>query len=133
VLTNDTVRYLPLADQFIVLEAGGNVQQIGTFDELSHCDGYVQNLGLDKETTAEPEIENTTQTLQKPPPLVDVLAKAEAKQNGPISAAKDTGIYHFYASSIGLWRISVLLGAAVLLAFSTKFPRQSQPVLFLQV
>ena len=120
--TDDIVRHLPLADQIIVLEAGGRIQQIGPFDELSHCEGYVQNLELARTSKTDPEIEDVAQVLRKPSP-VNVIGKAELKPNPPNAAIKATGIYHFYVASIGWWRSLVLLNAAVILAFGTKFPR----------
>lgn len=124
------MRHLPLADRIVVLGVGGNVQQIGTFAELSHCDGYVHDLALLKTAKAEPEIEKSTQTLRKPPP-VNLNARAEGKGNMSDSGTKDVGTYRFYSFSIGWWRIFILLSAAVLLAFGTKFPRQFKPFVFL--
>ena len=124
------MRHLPLADQIIVLGVGGNVQQIGTFAELSNCDGYVHDLALSKTAKVEPEIEEGAPTLRKPSP-VNANATTQGKEKMLNSGTTGAGIYRFYSFSIGWWRILVLVSAAILLAFGSKFPRQFKPFVFL--
>lgn len=129
----EAARHLPLADQIVVVE-GGILTQIGDFQMLKNCEGYVRDLlvqQLDRHLQSENSIvqrsiEGSPAMKIQPSHLKDTsptkipIAKNKGVQ---VVGSRDKSTYSFFFRPIGVLRLAVLLTAVIFLAFSTRFQR----------
>ncbi|KAI0194204.1 putative ABC transporter [Astrocystis sublimbata] len=113
VLVTHTTKFLPHADEIVVLEEGRVVER-GTFSQLASRNGYVSSLKVEEPTQA---------GLPQPPAAVvqpnnALLDDLEETMN---SQTSDWAVYKYYFRSIGWLSGLSLLISAVLYAFGVKF------------
>lgn len=122
-LTARLARYLPCADQIVVL-VDGHLTQIGSFDDLNEQEGYVHSLSIQQTCTKierpyswdkEDNKKNTSTVLSK---------KATEKHAERLVGTRDKSVYTFYLRPIGILKCMVLLFAVITLAFATRFQRK---------
>lgn len=129
-LTLHTARYLPSANQIIVLE-DGHLAQIGSFENLSEQEGYVQSLMIQQQRT---EIKNIT-PLGKESSRMGIknapFQRNPEKQAKRLVGTRDKSVYQFYLRPIGVLRCVVLLFAVIALAVATRFQRKCTRLLII--
>ena len=132
--TLQIARWLPAADQLIILSEDGTVAQCGTFDELSAVDGYLKGLQV-SETANGVEDDNSISPLAGKEDVNDI--KMEAKAPAQQTSAKTTynrgaaakGNLVFYLGSMGiipitLFCVLVVVQVACRTVQRTLFPLQ---------
>ncbi|KAF4436891.1 ABC transporter [Fusarium austroafricanum] len=125
ILCTHAVRYLPLADYIIALEADGTVNEQGTFEKLLQSGKYVQSLGVSKTdggfgtgdtTPVEEEIVAAMMPMAARPmaPITDL--ETEARATG------DAKVYRHYFRSVNGWASLTCLLSGIFYAVGRNFP-----------
>lgn len=137
VLATHAVHRLASADQIVVLDQSGQVVQVGTFEDLGSCDGYVRKImadtpdhggergqdGLQVESSVE-VVGDRPQAL--PAAEAEVIVAPSASAAGkPIKEkqASESAVLVYYYQSIGWYRALLFLLLTLACVFCTKFPQ----------
>lgn len=123
-------RHLPLADQIVVLDKSGSLTQIGDFQKLNSCEGYVRDLQVQQSSpdATPPSTSKTPSSTSAKSPNPQTKEVSQAKkpviQGKKSIGTRDKATYRFYFGPIGVLRTLVLAFAVVSLAFATRFQRK---------
>jgi ATP-binding cassette subfamily C (CFTR/MRP) protein 1 len=113
-------KFLPAADQIIILEKMGKVEQ-GTFHSLSKTSTYLQKAisVLSSPRTSTPDAINSainSATIPTAP------SRAAEKFFGPSRQQGDSKIYKYYFKAVGTRNSMILFVFGICLGFSSAFP-----------
>jgi len=118
------VRYLPLADNIIVLDPSGDISEQGSFAYLRQKDGFVSRIILHPELLEHSQSERSSEATRKGPLVPKSLQGPTANDVADRTRRiGDASVYKYYLAAIG-WKLG--LWSVVLLALYTvtlKFPR----------
>lgn len=123
ILCTHAVRYLPLADHIIALQADGTVSEQGTFGELLQTGNYVQSLGVSttegfgtgaSALVEEPVAAMVPRAARPASPTADLEAKSRA--------TGDSKVYRHYFRNINPWVTFTCLLTGILYAVGRNFP-----------
>lgn len=124
ILVTHAVHRLASADQIAVLGQSGQVVQVGTYDELGSCDGYVREILADMpshdayKATEDSEIELPMEVVSaqpQAPPVAKVeaiLSTSSASMEGKRFKGKqvtESAVLIYYSHSIGWYRALIFL------------------------
>ncbi|KAL6886038.1 P-loop containing nucleoside triphosphate hydrolase protein, partial [Trichoderma evansii] len=121
VLCTHTVRYLPLVDHVIALQADGTVSEEGTFGELLQV--YVHSLGV----SAAQDFGIEASTLFEEPVATMALGvnrsvSLTATLEGKSRATGDSKVYRHCLRNINIWVTFTCILASILYAVGHNFP-----------
>ncbi|KAG5660849.1 hypothetical protein KAF25_002492 [Fusarium avenaceum] len=126
ILCTHAVRYLPLADHIIALDADGTVNEQGSFDKLVETGKYVQSLGV---SAADDAIESGATTPVEEPvaatmpvPLVTRPIATTTNLEAESRATGDSKVYLHYYRSVSGWASFTCFFTGVLYAVGRNFP-----------
>ncbi|KAF5020338.1 hypothetical protein F66182_7644 [Fusarium sp. NRRL 66182] len=123
VLCTHAVRYLPLADHIIALEADGTLNEQGTFQQLLKSGKYVQSL--DVSASREFGTGATSPVEEPAAALVPMATRATVPITSLEAESRATGdakVYRHYYRSISRWATFSCLLTGVLYAVGRNFP-----------
>ncbi|EWY89729.1 hypothetical protein FOYG_10530 [Fusarium oxysporum NRRL 32931] len=126
ILCTHAIRYLPLADHIIVLEADGTVSEQGSFDKLVETGTYVRSLGIsdaDEASDTEPStpVEETVAATMPVTPTAHAAATI-ANLEAESRATGDARVYRHYYRSVSGWATLTCLLSGILYAVGRNFP-----------
>lgn len=119
-------RHLPHADQVIVLDKDGSVDQIGSFQQLNARKGYVQSLAIHQPSSNSDAIipYKVVPTGKYKPTPPKPSEKPNVAQTQQAVKTHDKATYRFYFKPIGLLRVVILAMVVLIFAFLTRFQRK---------
>jgi len=120
-----SVHHLSIADQVLVLNDSGSIEQLGKFEELASEQGCVQQQLTElksKGSQLESHIEEDQQPVSSQSSSTPRVNPTNAELH---RGAGDRAALKFYLKSIGAHRVAVLIMAAMMLAFGTRFTCRS--------
>ncbi|KAF9768184.1 ABC transporter fgm5, partial [Fusarium sp. DS 682] len=126
ILCTHAIRYLPLADHIIALEADGTVNEQGSFEKLLQTGKYVQSLGVSliddgiESGTSTPVEEPVAATV--PVPMAAQPAAAIANLEAESRATGDAKVYRHYFRSVSVWATLTCILTGILYAVGRNFP-----------
>lgn len=113
------VKWLPLANNIIVMEAG-HVAQSGSFDHLNSTPGIIQNLMLQQRS---PQHEKGAHEIELKKETADCL-RAQEPDVLTAGRVREWSVYAYYAASLGWWRcfvyVVITCASAGVLAYQSE-------------
>jgi ABC-type multidrug transport system fused ATPase/permease subunit len=126
ILCTHAIRYLPLADHIVALEADGTINEQGSFEKLVETGKYVQSLGV---STADDAFETDAVTPVEEPvaatvpvPLVARPVTTIANLESQSRATGDSKVYRHYYRSVSGWASLTCVLTGILYAVGRNFP-----------
>lgn len=122
IINNSVVSHLASADQIMVLDKNGRIEQSGTFAELQAIDGYIKNLEIETRETPNTEEESVGDS-QPPNKEVEIILTSPEDDEAYKRQLGDMSLYKFYLSSVSTLLKAVFLVLAVAYIFGSRMPQ----------
>ncbi|EED18735.1 multidrug resistance protein, putative [Talaromyces stipitatus ATCC 10500] len=137
VLTTNSTRVLPLADQIVVVDKNGTISERGSYQSLVTAGGYIERVHSERLSQllqqADQDENEINESVTSPRPKSSTQGNS-TKPNGQsvqkpnaspaTTAVSDSSIYRFYLEAIGIWPMAIFISLEAIWAFLCVFPVQ---------